>query len=347
MITVHSREFGKTKDGKSVTAFDLSNGGGMSVTILNYGAAIQSIIVPDRSGAPVDVALGYDDLASYEDGSCFYGAVVGRYANRIGNARFVLDGREYVLEKNNGEENHVHGIFSKRIFDTTVNDGRLTMRYVSPDMEEGLPGDLCLEVCYGITEDNALELSYKATTDAVTVLNLTNHSFFNLNGQDGSTIFDHKVTLNSSRFTEYTESFAQTGNIISVDGTPLDFRNEYAIGDRFNDGYPQLRLCTGYDHNMILDGKEGELKPIGTARSEKTGIRMEAFTTEPSIQFYSGNYMHLDPVPNGKNGVRYPKNGGLCFEAQHYPDSVNHPNFPSTVLRPGEIYTQKTVYRFK
>ena len=346
MATVTSQPFGKTKEGKNVTAFVLRNGGGMSVRILDYGCAIQSIIVPDRAGAPVDVALGYDDIASYEDGSCYYGAVVGRYANRIGNARFVLDGREYLLEKTNGESNHVHGIFSKRIFDTFVDGDTLKLRYVSPDMEEGYPGDLTLEVGYRLSEDNALELTYRATTDAPTVVNLTNHSFFNLNGQDGSTIFDHKVRLNSSNFTEYTPEFAQTGRIIPVDGTPLDFREEYGVGDRFNDDYPQLRLCTGYDHNMILDGKEGELKPIGTARSERTGISLAAFTTEPSIQFYVGNYMHFDPVPHGKNGVRYPKNGGLCFEAQHYPDSVNHPDFPSTVLRPGEVYEQKTVYKF-
>lgn len=347
MVTVKSREFGLTKNGQKVTAFDLCNGNGMSVTILDFGATVQKMIVPDRNGTPVDVVLGYDDVASYEEGSCYYGAVVGRYANRIGNSRFVLDGKEYLLQNTPGESNHVHGVFSKRMFEVSQDNGALILRYVSPDMEEGYPGDLSVEVRYELREDNALEITYKATTDAPTVLNLTNHSYFNLDGQDGSTIFDHKVRLNSSSFTEYTETFAQTGNIIPVANTPLDFRKEQTIGARFNDDYHQLRLCTGYDHNMILDGEEGELKFIGTAESEKSGIRLEAYTTEAAAHFYTGNYMRFDPVKTGKNGVHYPNNGGLCFEAQHYPDSVNHPNFPGTVLRPGEIYSQKTVYRFK
>ncbi|MBR6271706.1 MAG: galactose mutarotase [Lachnospiraceae bacterium] len=347
MTKIDSREFGRTKDGQKVTAFEMSSGGGMRVRILDLGATVQSITVPDRDGELRDVVLGYDNPVSYENGTCYYGAVVGRCANRIGNARFVLDGREYQLEKSPGESNHVHGVFYKKMFEASTEDEALVLRYFSPDMEEGFPGNLSLEVRYSLTEDNALEISYKAETDAPTVLNLTNHTYFNLDGQDGSTIFDHKVRLNSSRFTEYAGSFAQTGNIISVDNTPLDFRKEQSIRARFDDDYPQLRLCTGYDHNMILDGIEGELKPAGTARSEKSGIFVEAFTTEPAIHFYSGNYMHFDPVPYGKNGVRYPKNGGLCFEAQHYPDSVNHPGFPSTVLRPGETYRQKTIYRFK
>ena len=347
MATVHSKEFGRTKTGQSVTVFEMCNKNGMKVRILDFGATVQSMLVPDREGKPVDVVLGYDDIESYENGSCFYGAVVGRYANRIGGAHFVLDGKEYQLEKTPGEDNHVHGIFSKRMFKAHEENGTLMLRYFSPDMEEGYPGNLSVEVCYNLRDDNALEITYKATTDAPTVLNLTNHTYFNLNGQDGSTVFDHKVRLNSSHFTEYTEAFAQTGRIIPVENTPLDFREEQTIGARFLDDYHQLRICTGYDHNMVLDGKDGELKQIGTAASEKTGICLEAFTTEPAIQFYSSNYIHFDTVKKGKNGVCYPKNGALCFEAQHYPDSVNHPHFPSTVLRPGEIYSQKTIYRFK
>lgn len=222
----------------------------------------------------------------------------------------------------------------------------MILRYLSPDMEEGYPGNLSLEVRYRIGEDNSLELAYKATTDAPTVLNLTNHSYFNLNGQDGSTILDHKAKLNFTAFSEYAESFAQTGRIIPVDNTPLDFRKEQSIGARFDDDYTQFRICTGYDHNMILDGKDGELKPVGTVKSEKSGICLEAFTTEPAVHFYSGNYIQFDSAQHGKNGVKYPKNGGFCLEAQHYPDSVNYPHFPSTVLRPGEIYRQKTIYRF-
>ena len=346
MVNILTKEFGVTKEGQNVTAYEMQNGNGMSVRILDFGCTVQSVIVSDRNGVATDVVLGYDDVVSYESGSCFYGAIVGRCANRIKNARFILDGKEYRLEKNEGE-NHNHGIFNKRIFDAHIEDGNVILRYVSPDMEEGYPGNLSVEVCYHLCEDNALEINYKATTDAPTILNLSNHSYFNLNGQDGSTVLDHKLLLNSSNFTEYDETFAQTGRIIPVENTPLDFREEQTIGARFDSDYPRFRVCTGYDHNMVLDGKDGELKPIGIAKSEKTGILLEAFTTEPAIQLYSANFIHFDPVKKGKYGVRYPKNGGLCMEAQHYPDSINHPHFPSTVLRPGEIYTQKTVYRFK
>lgn len=346
MVTILDTEFGRTKDGQKVTVFELSNSNGMSVRILDFGATVQSIVVPDKKGIHTDVVLGYDDVASYEKGSCFYGAIVGRCANRIKNARFVLDGKEYWLEKNEGE-NHNHGVFNKRMFDALIDDETLVLQYISPDMEEGYPGELTVDVRYHLCEDNALEIEYKATTDAPTILNLSNHSYFNLNGQDGSTVLDHKLWLNSSNFTEYDETFAQTGRIISVENTPLDFRTEQVIGARFYDDYPQFRICTGYDHNMILDGKEGELKPIGTVKSEKSGICLEAFTTEPAIQLYSANYIQFDTVQKGKNGIHYQKNGGLCMEAQHYPDSINHLNFPNTVLRPGEIYRQKTVYRFK
>lgn len=347
MINIRSKEFGRTKDGQIVTSFELSNGSGMIVRILDFGCSVQSITVPDQNGTPTDVILGYDDITSYENGSCCYGAVVGRYANRIGGARFVLDGKEYLLEKSIGEDNHVHGIFNKRMFESAIEGEELVLRYFSPDMEEGFPGNMDVEVRYRLRDDNALEIAYKATTDAPTVLNLSNHTYFNLNGPDGSTVLDHKVKLNCSYFTEYTESFAQTGKIIPVEGTPLDFRQEHTFGERFSDDYHQFRICTGYDHNMIIDGKQNELKPIGTVKSEKTGICLEAFTTEPAIQLYSGNFIQYDPVTCGKNGIRYPKNGGFCMEAQHYPDSVNHPHFPSTVLRPGKIYTQKTVYMFK
>ena len=347
MGIIQTADFGRTRDGRRVTAYELHNGNGMVVRILDFGAAIHSVVVPDRNGRPLDVALGYDELASYENGSCFYGAIVGRYANRIGeNGRFLLDGREIQLEKNSEESNHVHGVFAKRMFDASIEDDTLVMRYRSPDGEEGFPGNLSLEVRYRLREDNAIELNYMATTDAPTALNLTNHCYFNLNGPDGSTVLNHLVRLNSSRFTEYTPSFAQTGRILPVDNTPLDFREEHSFGERFLDDYPQFRICTGYDHNMILDGEPGVLKRIGTARSEETGICLEAFTTEPAIQLYSGNFIHLDSAPFGKNGVRYLKNGGFCFEAQHYPDSVHHPQFPSTVLRPGDTYAQTTVYRF-
>lgn len=346
MAAITAKAFGQTKEGHSITAFEMKNESGMCVRILDFGASIQSILVPDRSGNMIDLALGYDDVASYEKGSCFYGAVVGRFANRIGGARFVLDGKEYLLEKNSENKlHHLHGVFAKRVFNASVEGEELIFRYLSPDMEEGFPGDLSVTLRYRLRDDNSLELDYTAETNAPTVINLSNHCYFNLNGHDGSTVLDHRLWLNSSFYSEYTDTFAQTGRLISVENTPLDFRREQTIGARFDDDYRQFRICTGYDHNMIVDGTPGELRRIGTAKSDKTGICLEAFTTEPAIQLYSGNFIHFDPVPCGKNGVRYPKNGGFCMEAQHYPDSVNHPNFPSTVLRPGEVYRQKTVYR--
>ena len=348
MVSVVSKEFGRTKDGQKVTAFNIGNENRMSVTVLDYGCTIQSIIVPDRNGNMIDVVLGYDDIESYENGSCYYGATIGRYANRIGGGRFVLDGKEYQLEKNseNGQ-NHIHGVFNERVFDTAVDNGDLILRLFSPDMEEGYPGNLNLEIRYHLSDDNALEIEYTATTDAPTVLNLSNHCYFNLNGLNGSTILNHQLRLNSSFYTEYDKVFAQTGRIIPVDNTPLDFREEHTFGERFADDYPPFRVCTGYDHNMVLDGVENELKPIGTVKSDYSGICLEAFTTEPAIQLYSGNFIHFDTVKSGKNGIRYPKNGGFCLEAQHYPDSVNHPHFPGTVLRPDEVYKQKTIYRFR
>ena len=348
MTTITSKPFGTTKEGHEVTVFEMRNEKGMCVKILDYGCAIQSITLPDIHGNTVDVVLGYDDIGSYEEGSCFYGAVVGRYANRIKGGHFFLDGKEYQLEKNspNGT-NHIHGVFAHKVFQARIEGETLVFHYLSPDMEEGYPGNLDLTLRYSLDENNALTLDYEATTDQPTILNLTNHCYFNLNGHDGSTVLDHKVWLNCIAFTEYSDTFAPTGRIIPVEGTPLDFHQEHVLGDRFDDDYRQFRICTGYDHNMILGGKDGELKPIGTAKSEKTGITLEAFTTEPAIQFYTANFIHFDVPPFGKMGIRYPKQGGFCMESQHYPDSINHPEFPNTILRPGEVYRQKTIYRLK
>ncbi len=345
MCKITFYEFGKLKDGRTVTAYEMKNDSGMSVKLLDYGCTIQSIVLPDKNGTPTDVVLGYDDISSYEEGSCYYGAVVGRYANRIGDARFVLDGKVYQLKKTSENKlHHLHGVYAKRLFKGRIEDGAVVFEYLSPDGEEGFSGNLNVEVRYTLKDDNSLELFYRATTDAPTILNLTNHCYFNLDGQCGDTVFDHKVRLNSSYFTEYTETFAQTGRVIPVDGTPLDFRKERTIGSLFNDDYHQFRICTGYDHNMVIDGKEGEFKEIGTAKSDKSGISLKAFTTEPAIQFYTANFIHFDSAAKGKNGLRYPKNGAFCFEAQHYPDSINHKNFPNVILRPDEVYTQKTVY---
>ena len=344
---IKSREFGKTKDGNLVTAFELRNHRDVSVTILDFGCTVHSFIVKDKNGNKRDIVLGYNDVISYEQGTCYLGAVVGRYANRIGGAKFILDDKEYILEKAKGENNHVHGVFSKKMFKARIDNDKLILEYLSPSMEEGFPGNLHVKVTYSLNDDNELEINYLAYSDAPTIINLTNHTYFNLNGQDGSTILDHKVRLNCSYFSEYNDDFSQTGRIISVDNTPLDFRKEHSLIERFYDNYYQLRLCTGYDHNMIIDDQENKLKFVGSCKSDNSGLLLEIYTTEPAIHFYSSNYLQFDEANVGKNDIRYPKQGGICFEAQHYPDSPSHPHFPSTVLRPGDKYQQKTIYKIK
>ena len=341
-----SKPFGRTKDGREVTAYELSNSRGMLVRILDFGGTIQSIVLPLSDGKTIDVALGYDDVASYEQGDYFFGAIVGRYANRIKGGRFTLDGRKFQLDMAcSSGGNHLHGVFSKRVFDACIDGETLVLHYLSPDGEEGFPGNLNVRVRYSLGEDNALTLDYEATTDAPTILNLTNHVYFNLNGNDGSTVLNHKLRLHGFAYTECDDTFAPTGRLIPVDGTPLDFRQEHTLEEGIDDDYRPLRLCHGYDHNMVLEGEEGELKAIGTAKSEKTGVCLEAYTTEPAIQFYSANYLEDESAPVGKDGIRYPNNGGLCLEAQHYPDAINHEHFPNVILRPGETYRQKTIYK--
>ena len=341
MIT--SKSFGKTSGGESVTSYTMKNDAGMSVSVLNYGCTVQKILVPKANGEQIDVALGYDNLAGYEKGSCFFGAFVGRYANRIKGARFALNGREYSLAKNDGE-NHLHGVYCSQVFDAEAEGDALVFRRVSPDGEEGYPGTLTYEVIYRLTDDNALEFEYRARTDADTVVNFTNHTYFNLNGSGN--VLGHNLTIHADRFTEGDAQTLPTGRILRVDGTPLDFRRGRPIGDGIGSDYEQIRFCRGYDHNFILNGEPGVLRPMASAQGDVSGIRMEAFTTQPAMQLYTGNYVDMDTAPFGKSGVRYPRYAGFCLESQHFPCSPNFPAFPSTVLHPGEEYFEKTVYRF-
>ena len=342
MSIITSTPFGKTKAGETVTAFTMKNGNGMTVVVLDYGGTVQSIVVPDRDGRPTDVALGYDDIAGYETGSCWFGAAVGRYANRIGNAAFSLNGHTYHLPKNDGE-NHLHGVFSHRVFAAGVKDGALALTLVSPDGEEGFPGNMTVTITYTLAEDNALRLGYHAVTDADTHVNLTNHTYFNLSG--GGDILSHRLRLNASCFTEGGAGTLPTGNILPTEGTPLDFRTEKPIGADIFTSCPQLVMCRGYDHNLIFDKKPG-LFLCGEAWSEETGIAMTLSTTQPAVQLYTGNYVDEDAAPRGKKGVRYPRYGGFCLETQHYPDSPNNTSFPTTLLLPGEAYRHTTEYRF-
>ena len=342
-ITITSEPFGITAGGEPVKRYTMKNCAGMEVDVLDYGCTVQAIRVPDKSGTPVDVALGYEDIGSYEKGSCFFGAFIGRYANRIKGARFWLNGKEYALEKNDGE-NHLHGVYCRQVFDAAAEGDTLVFRRVSPDGEEGYPGTLTFEVRYRLSEENALEFEYVARTDADTVVNFTNHTYFNLNGSGD--ILGHRLMICADRFTEGDAQTLPTGRVLRVVGTPMDFRSGKTIGEDMDFDCEQISVCRGFDHNFVLNGEAGTLRKMAAAAGDVSGIRMEAYTTQPSMQLYTGNYVDLDKAERGKGGVRYPRYAGFCLESQHYPCSPNFPDFPSTILVPGEEYREKTVYRF-
>lgn len=345
MTQIIAMPFGTTTEGKEITRYILVSGSGMQVSVLSYGCTVQSILVPDRDGTLRDIALGYNNIEGYEKGSSYFGAFIGRYANRIRHARFFLNGRLYCLENNEGN-NHLHGSFAHRIFDGVIRDDAVVFPFVSLPSEEGYPGTLRGEVLYRLTEDNALEIEYTATSDEDTVVNLTNHTYFNLNGRDGSDILNHTLKINSDSFTEINEEHLVTGRILDVDGTPFDFQREKEIGAEIFCDDRQLRLASGYDHNLILHGSAGELRETAVVKSRESGIVMTMATTEPCVQLYTGNLIHEDAAPCGKSGAQYPRFGGFCLEAQRFPDSMNQPAFPTAVLRKGKKYFQKTVYRF-
>ena len=316
--------------------YTLSNSLGFEVSITNYGGAITSLKTPDRDGNFGDIVLAYETLDDYVRNPRYFGALIGRHANRIARGRFSLNGIEYQLPCNNGL-NHLHGGFKgfdKRVWDVSQDGNVLQLSYFSKDGEEGYPGNLTASVDYTLI-DNALQVDYRATTDHDTIVNLTNHSYFNLRGH--GTILDHELTLHADSFTPVDEELIPTGEIRPVIGTPMDFRNGKAIGS-------QIGFIGGYDHNFVLNDWDGALRLAARLYEETTGRVLEILTTEPGIQFYSGNF--LDGSLVGRNGVAYQKYTGLCLEPQHFPDAPNHPNFPSTVLRPGEEHKQTTVYRF-
>jgi len=345
------QRFGNTADGESVELYTLTNKQGVEVKIMTYGAAIVSIKTPDRQGRLEDVVLGFDTLDGYLKDHPYFGVIIGRYGNRIGRARFVLDGVEYKLPANDGP-NTLHG--GKKGFDKVlwkardVSDGqapRLELSYLSRDGEEGFPGNLTATVVYSLTDANELRIDYFATTDKPTVVNLTNHSYFNLGGADEPDILNHELTLYASRYTPVDEYLIPTGELASVEGTPFDFRKPTPIGARIDQPDEQLRRGRGYDHNFVLDSGASPTPALAARVVEpKSGRLLEVLTTEPGIQFYSGNF--LDGTIKGKGGKVYGKRSGFCLETQHFPDSPNKPQFPSTVLRPGEKYQTTTVFRF-
>jgi len=347
---IEKTPFGRMPDGTSIDLYTLIGPGGVSAAISAYGGTIVSLKAPDASGMLADVVLGFDSLDGYlAHGNVYFGCIVGRYGNRIARGRFALDGKEHVLARNDGE-NHLHGgvrSFDKVVWaarpSTTPAGPALELSYRSRDGEEGYPGNLAVTVTYTLGADG-LRMDYAATTDRVTHCNLTNHAYFNLEGEGSGTILDHRLLIRASRFTAVGPGLIPTGELRPVEGTPLDFRAATRIGDRIDADEPQLRLGGGYDHNWVLDRAAATPELCARAVAPRSGRVLEVLTTEPGVQFYSGNF--LDGKLRGKGGKVYPRRGAFCLETQHFPDTPNRPEFPSTVLRPGERYATSTVYRF-
>ena len=345
---VTSARFGKTQDGKPVTVFTLTNANGVRVRAMTYGAIIVSIEVPDRSGTAADVTLGFDSLDGYLRQPPYFGAIVGRYGNRIAKGQFALDGRTFKLATNNGP-NHLHG--GNKGFDKVLWDGMplktgagVVFTRTSPDGEEGYPGNLKASVSYTLTDRNELIVDYRATSDKATPVNLTQHSYFNLSGEGSGDILGHELTIDADRYTPVDATLIPTGELASVQDTPFDFRKPVAIGARISQANEQLKNGNGYDHNWVLNRPGAGLRHAIRLVDPKSGRTLDIATTEPGVQFYSGNF--LDGTIKGKHGHAYNFRNGLCLETQHFPDSPNHSNFPSTILRPGETYTSQTVFTF-
>ncbi|HOZ20523.1 MAG TPA: aldose epimerase family protein [bacterium] len=339
--------FGRSASGEEVMLYTLANTRGTLVKITPFGGIITSIIVPDRDGRMGDIVLGFDDLSGYTDKVPYFGAIIGRYGNRIAGGRFSLDGRTFSLACNNGP-NHLHG--GIRGFDKVLWRAEavqeempgITLTYLSRDMEEGYPGNLAVEVIYTLTDDDRLVIDYSAVTDKKSVINLTNHTYFNLGGM--GEILDHELFIDADRYTPTDAGLIPTGELTPVQDTPFDFRTTQVIGARIGARDEQLVRAGGYDHNYVLNGKMGELKRAGAAFEPRSGRVVEVWTTEPGMQFYTGNF--LDGTLTGKGGMVYRRRTGFCLETQHFPDSPNQPEFPTTVISPGENWHSQTVFRF-
>jgi len=343
---VTSEKFGTFK-GKDVFLYTLTNKKGDVIKITNYGAAIAEIDVPDRNGIRENVTFGYDNIDGYTKGDPYFGKIVGRFANRIAKGKFSLDGKEYTLDINNSP-NSLHGGstgWHSRVWDAQILSNTsfpaVKFTYVSPDMEEGYPGKVTCEVVYTWTDSDEIIMDYKATTDKNTVINLTNHAYFNLHGTGTGDILDHILTLKASSFTPIDSTLIPTGEIRPVEGTPFDFRTPHAIGERIGQNYDQLIFGKGYDHNFVLDNAE---EVDAMVYDPSTGRVLEVITDEPGMQFYSGNF--LDATQKGRGGKIYKYRSGFCLETQHYPDSPNQASFPSVLLTPDEPFTSSTIYRF-
>lgn len=349
---MEKRPFGKTQDGQPVDLYILSNKAGFEVAITNFGGTLVSLKAPDRDKKFADVILGYDSVTGYENGKAYFGGTIGRYGNRIAHGKFSLNGTTYTLAKNDGE-NHLHGGvigFNKRVWtakDVSTSAGEaLELTYLSKDGEEGYPGNLSVKVVFTVLADrNAIKIDYSATTNKETVVNLTNHAYFNLAGQGNGDILGHQMMLHASKFNPVDATLIPNDKLRDVHSTPFDFLKPVAIGARIDQDNEQLKFGKGYDHDWVLDRKSATgLSPAAEAYDPQSGRVLDISTTEPGIQFYSGNF--LDGTIQGKEGKVYPHRSAFCLETQHFPDSPNHPSFPSTILKPGQHYHSTTVYQF-
>jgi len=341
--------FGKLPDGREVYQYTLKNKAGMEAKIINYGAILTSLTAKNKDGKFEDVVLGYDSLPGYITDNAYLGSIVGRYGNRIGKGTFMLEGKKYQLPINDGP-NHLHGGpggFNKVLWNAEPGKegNSLKLSYTSKDSEEGYPGTFNITVTYTLTNDNELKIKYEGTTDKTTIANPTHHSYFNLSGDPENTILDHELFIDAYAVTPVDSTLIPTGELRPVKNTPMDFTKPVQIGTHINDDYDQLKYGKGFDHNWVLNNyKAGELRKIVSVYQSGSGRYMEVYSDQPGIQFYSGNF--LDGTIKGKKGIVYKHRTGFCLEAQHFPDSPNHPDFPSVVLKPGEKYSQTTIYKF-
>jgi len=342
--------FGKLPDGREAYVYTLKNPDGMTVTLTNYGATIISVLVPDRNGKFADVALGYDSLNGYEKGTVYFGGVVGRYANRIAGGKFTLDGKAYQVTINDGQ-NCLHGGkigFNKVLWTSEpreTSDGpSVEFTYVSKDGEEGFPGTVTVTATYTLTKDDGIEIDYAGKTDKTTILNVCNHSYFNLTGDPNKTILDHELMIDADQITPVDSNLIPIGKLESVAKTPFDFRKMTPIGARINEDNAQLKVCRGYDMNWVLNNYTEKVRRVAELYDPSSGRVLDVLTDQPGLQFYTGNFLNGTEV--GKNGVKYQYRTGLALETQHYPDSPNEPTFPSVTLKPGQEYKTTTIYKF-
>jgi len=346
--SVHIQPFGSTEDGEEIFLYELKNSSGMRLKITNYGGIVTELWVPDRNAEFKDVVLGFDQFEPYIENAPFFGAIIGRVGNRIRNAQFEIDGVTYALSKS---DIHIHGGvegFDKKRWEPKAGifngESMLELRLRSEDGDQGYPGNLEVKVTYTLTEANELRIDYEASSDKKTVVNLTNHSYFNLRGEGNGDVLDHVIRIKSDKITEAEEGLFPTGKLLEVDNTPLDLRTPARISDKIDQKNDQLRLGGGFDHNYVLSDGRSELQLVADVYEPSSGRFMEVLTEEPGVQFYCGNA--LDGTCVGKSGVAYSKRSGFCLETQHHPDSANIPHFPSTILLPGDLYRTTTIYRF-